>query len=775
MISARRELLDHPALKTPHLVTRGYCETNLNFAVAWRFEAGDGVIYKPDDAGRLVLPVSLVGTWVLTITNHQQDIQRGALLSLLAVNSQFAHRFQTDRPDGRDYATLETDSAARLCLEPRGSLCLAHVVIKDGVWRVGETLTLRLGDRRESGYGSETFWATTDAEIRIAIDLDGDNVFHSLAGTPLKLSIRHRETVERIRVLGPTIAAVGQPFALHCVAFDCNFNVVENCGDTLTFDAAPHVEGLPGSIAFSPRRRGVAILEGLRITRPGIFRLTVREPGSGRSWRSNPIVVETSPSRQILWGDIHCHGWGEETMYMMHLRTAKVDPAQRHRQAHEVGRYDWAAPGPMALPETGHAEIWQAWRDAGRAAEVSGKYIPFLSYEAHPPEGDRQVVFREGWDEPTPGFCRMAMRELDQRYATRQDVLLEVHIGGSAPDWTHYAPQQEAMVEVASGFGNAEWLLQDALERGYHPAVVGGSDAHLGVLGAPRAIEPLRGRFGFRAGPMNQRDVGFGTGPIAAAITNVHDREAIWNAFRQRLTYATTGARIFVDACFNEEAIGTTIDPSGGVRMQLRCCGEEPIESVVLICGPWELRRWEYPSAASSLENRDVAIDEHFREADLPGDWLYLRIRQVDGEYAWTTPVWLKPRPTSAPHSLRRWNATALNGFDDHEEQAARTYMPALLDYLKRVECHERFTELTPRGILRESNGRAALFHGYWVDGGERYPIQIRWYATNGNGKGSAPKGEQMPRVRFDWGWSDIGPVHELERAKAIAAALTNG
>ncbi len=110
------------------------------------------------------------------------------------------------------------------------------------------------------------------------------------------------------------------------------------------------------------------------------------------------------------------------------------------------------------------------------------KVHKFLSYEAHPiPEGDRDIFFKS-LNESIPPDFRLPMKDLEEKYGNRDDVFLEVHIGGRVPRWCDYMPKRERMVEAISVFGNAEWLLQEALDRGFKPAVCGCSDLHYGLI-----------------------------------------------------------------------------------------------------------------------------------------------------------------------------------------------------------------------------------------------------------------------------------------------------
>jgi hypothetical protein len=329
--------------------------------------------------------------------------------------------------------------------------------------------------------------------------------------------------------------------------------------------------------------------------------------------------------------------------------------------------------------------------------------------------------------EPLPPDFAITNSELEAKYGDRDDVIMEVHIGGSTPKWDNYKTKRERMIEISSGFGNAEWMLQKALKVGYRPAVCGCSDLHMGLMGGPRSVEPFRGRF--RA-LMNITDSGYGTGPLTAVMAPELTREQIWHGMTQRATYATTGARIFIDFRCNGRAIGQEMKKGKRVELALECHGTEKIDRIDLISGDYMLHTW-LPNAL------DFSATLDFAGHDVPGDWIYLRVHQVDENFAWTTPIWLDS-------DYPRWNAT-----ERHLEKAAgpgneaAAYLADVINYLTLEEDITLFKDITPVGIIEQLLAKCALFYCYYGDG---HPMAIRWYFEY-----------EIPKIRMDWGWRDFG------------------
>ena len=185
---------------------------------------------------------------------------------------------------------------------------------------------------------------------------------------------------------------------------------------------------------------------------------------------------------------------------------------------------------------------------------------------------------------------RLPMPQLESLYDERDDVILEVHIGGDPPRWDLHRTRRERLLEVSSGFGNAEWLLQKALDLGYRPALCGASDLHLGLMGGPRAVETFRGRFG-QSTPMQQRDAAYGTGPLTAICSSSY-RATIYGMRETRRTYATSGARIYLEATANGQPMGAQIPVRDALRIAFSAHACAYIERVDMICGNYRLRSW---------------------------------------------------------------------------------------------------------------------------------------------------------------------------------------
>ena len=700
------------------------------------FRGADGSEARGHD---LSLTAAKVGTWEITAT-AADPVPAGGGFLFQRHTFLFSHRIQDYNPQGRDFVTLEarTDARLRLIVNSAGQSHqpgFAQVLVEEGEMASGDTFTIRVGDRRQGGAGSEVYDATTLGRILGAVDRDGSGTYRELACNPARVLIVSDPRVSLLRVLGPSFTEVGEGFDVHVNLFDAHHNVCEQYEGEVVFSPVQGVEGVPSSVRFGGEDRGVVVVEGVRIVEPGVYRLQASERAFGQKALSNPIVCERTLRQRLLWGNLHCHGWGDINMALLDDANFKLHPASRHEQLRRIGRMDFGAPGPAVPPDQeDRPELWQAYQQAYRDNDEPGRYVPFLASEVHPrPGGDRNVIFREWSDSYHSTFCYMD--EVMAEYADREDVILEAHVGGGPPDWGRYPTQHEPLLEVASGHGSFEWVLQRALECGYRPAVIGSEDTHLCAMGAPMAAHCFFGRF---MQDLNMRDTGFGSGPAAAVWAEVCERHAIWQAIRQRQTYATTGARIVLKVAVNGHPAGSEVEVMAPAQVQVAAHACAPVERVDLIRNDHCLKSW-YPG--------ELDIDlSYVDERPLVEGAYYVRLRQRDGEYAWSTPVWARcPGGVRvSDEALPLWNAHEAVDLSGLRPNEAEAYEGALRRYLEVEEDVEAFYELTPVGVVAEVTGRSALFYGYY--GSDRDPISIRWYFEF-----------EMPRIHLDWGWRDFG------------------
>ncbi|KAL3424078.1 hypothetical protein PVAG01_03359 [Phlyctema vagabunda] len=136
------------------------------------------------------------------------------------------------------------------------------------------------------------------------------------------------------------------------------------------------------------------------------------------------------------------------------------------------------------------------------------------------------------WNEDGPAELTPGTWPLDEVYATYahspEKHLMIPHVGGRRCNLAWHHPQLERLLEIGSAWGLFEWLLRDAVQRGWKMGVCANSDEHRGRCGGG---VPGTAVFGTKGGL---------TGVLAGSL----DRREVARALRARRTFATTGERL---------------------------------------------------------------------------------------------------------------------------------------------------------------------------------------------------------------------------------------
>ncbi|PPJ56857.1 hypothetical protein CBER1_09982 [Cercospora berteroae] len=210
----------------------------------------------------------------------------------------------------------------------------------------------------------------------------------------------------------------------------------------------------------------------------------------------------------------------------------------------------------------------------GNSAAGGDHNVVFLADpDTHPPQfpfDKHGNVFRSfEWSEDGPADLVPGAWPLHEVYATyaadSEDHLSIPHVGGRRCNLAWHHPTLERLVEIGSAWGHFEWLLQDAVRRGWKLGVCANSDEHRGRCGGG---VPGTAVFGTKGGL---------TGILASSL----DRQSIADALRARHTFATTGPRLVVLVSTDAGQVqGDEVDVSGKVKLYYEFSGIEGFSSI---------------------------------------------------------------------------------------------------------------------------------------------------------------------------------------------------
>src|SRR6516164_1528842 len=201
-----------------------------------------------------------------------------------------------DKPHEANFTTVEASNGARLevrfdrlNVRPYANTLLIRV--GRGYLRAGDTLTIRLGDRRQ---GSPGFRLQTNCEerveLRTAVDAFATYEFAELPAQPAFALVAG--PVASWKAIWPSLAVVGEPFRLAIVAEDMWGNPTTEAHGDLTLISSRPVRGLPEKITIKSGD-GPRVLENLIADTPGDIDLRVLARG-GEVARANPLRIVPS-------------------------------------------------------------------------------------------------------------------------------------------------------------------------------------------------------------------------------------------------------------------------------------------------------------------------------------------------------------------------------------------------------------------------------------------------------------------------------------------------
>lgn len=436
--------------------------------------------------------------------------------------------------------------------------------VTSGRLTLGDTVTITYGDTAAGGRGLLMPNFSSDRmPLPLYVDFDGSDRPISL---PIQPIVVVGGEVAGVHGFAPSVVATGEAFTLAVRAQDRFYN--RATGPVPGWRVL--VNGEP--FADIPAGGNLVELPGIRFDAPGVYRFEIVSLDGAISGVANPVLVEDSPARRIYWGDTHGHsgfaeGIGTPERFMTWARDdARLDYVTHSE--HDIWMDDFE---------------WNVLKDNVRRY-TSDDFVAFLGYEwtiQNVQGGHHNVLFRTPDDRrriPAQEFGTLS--RLYQGLRTHHDphdvvVIPHAHQAG---DYRMNDPDLEPLIEIMSQHGTFEWFGRMYLDHGHQVGFIAASDNHLSRPGysAPRP------------GGLSQR------GGLGAVRADARTRDALFDAMRNRATYATTGDRIILDVAVNDAGMGTRIPFVENRRIAGRVVGTAPIANVAVIKNGTEIWRRDY-------------------------------------------------------------------------------------------------------------------------------------------------------------------------------------
>ena len=586
-----------------------------------------------DPAGPVV--AGDTGTWRIIYHAGSYGIDDGGVIKFVWRDvSDWAYP-QFDDPAAPAYASVVTDGPATL--RPRFEkqryvrpwrLSVTVDVFDDSL-REGDTITLTIGDR--SG-GSEGCRAQTFCqeifELRVTVDWCGTWVYTEVASPRFPIV---NGPPAKIVVIGQSLTTVGEASWCGVKLEDAWGNPCRDYLGEIRLEGAG-IEGLPDRYRFTEADRGVRRFENLHPAEAGVFRVTATVTETGLSAQSNPMTCAAdSPGTRPFWGDLH--GQSEETV--------GTNPVSSYFAfARDSAFVDFAGHQGNDFQIT--ASTWDEITHQANGHDDPGRFVAFVGWEwsGNTPVGGDHNVYYPGDGGPLHRSSHVLIpdksdldtdcRHVADLYEALQgkDAWLVPHVGGRYANLQWHDPRLEPVIEVYSEWGEFEWFLNEAIERGYQIGFTAGSDDH---KGRPGAAYPGSGSFGVYGG-------------LTCILAEELSRQSLWSAIRARRCYGTTGQRILIEATADGHPIGAAFESSRPPQIEVRVVGTAAVERIDVVRGTQTVYSYPERPERSSDRVRIAWSGQRIRARNRLVRWdggLSIdqgRLSDVDG-YAFDTPA----------------------------------------------------------------------------------------------------------------------------------------
>lgn len=541
---------------------------------------------------------------------------------------------QTADPSAPGYVTARTSARGTRLATSATTLHYIVVTVLERPVAAGDTVLVTYGDtgggeRIEAAAQADLF-AERSQEFLVKVDGDGDGVFAEIARPP-SLEVLPRDPA-RLVVFGKATARPGEPARFTVAFLDPFDNRAVTARGRVRLEADGPDAIVPEPIEIVPADSGARAVDVVFLAE-GPRRLRALDEASGLRAESPPVLVRRDGAGLLLlWGDLHGHSA---------LSDGTGTPRDYYRYARDVANLDVAA-----LTDHDHhglrplsPDAWEEVLAAARDANVPGAFVTLVAYEwTNWTSGHRNVYY--GGDAGSVLSAADSASDTPEELWAALDALglpamtVAHHpAGGAMPtDWSIAPPDRwERLVEIASVHGSSESPgcpnevrdarrgshVVDALARGYRLGLIASGDGHAGHPG---------------------KAYGNTLGGLAGIHAAARTREAVWEALAARRVYGTTGARILLEFDASGVPMGGSLAAAGDapVLFRVHAVGENPIESIELVRDGRAIAR--HPG--TGIEETFLFEDPGPHRA---GSWTFARVVQIDGETAWSSPIWFDP------------------------------------------------------------------------------------------------------------------------------------
>ena len=462
--------------------------------------------------------------------------------------------------------------------------------IVDGYLNPGDKIIVRLGDKR---WGSRGTRAQTFVEenflMRWYVDPVGTSRFAPIK-PDIAINIRSG-TIAKLKVLSPRVVKPDSAFPIHVHAEDAWGNATV---DQTDLHAVVRLlkEGTKQEVSQTclplNGRGWTHASSNFTIAEVGAYVIStsiINQSGKVILSHDEYLSVETAlPVPRILYADLHVHSddtvGTNSTSYNFSYaeKIAGLDIIGYTANDFNITHARWNKTLDIIreINQPGELVVYPGTEWCGNSAAGGDHNVVFfddlsVSNPEFPFDRNGNVARSFEWNEDGPAELVPGAWPLDEVYATYahspESHLLIPHVGGRRCNLAWHHPSLERLLEIGSAWGQFEWLLQDAVQRGWKMGVCANSDEHRGRCGGG---VPGTAVFGTKGG-------------LTGVLSDRLDSTTVAKSLRARHTFATSGERLVGLAYAEGGAVqgdDVEVKPGRNLNIQYALYGSSGFSSV---------------------------------------------------------------------------------------------------------------------------------------------------------------------------------------------------
>ncbi|MHB9035885.1 MAG: CehA/McbA family metallohydrolase domain-containing protein [Armatimonadota bacterium] len=455
-----------------------------------------------------------------------------------------------------------------------------------------------------------------DKPMRIALDLKGDEKYYAIQDVPGCGIVGG--PVHQLFITVPSTRTVGEDADICIRAEDEHTNLATVCNMRVK------LSGIPSLPENSVQLKNGLARVIIPVKNEGIFRVTVT--GGTMSARSNPMIVSAKPRQyNVYWGDLHGHTSLSDGL--------APDADYYYAYARDAADLDVCASAEHGV----HPEA----RESTRKFNDPGKFVTIWGYEwaeSVPGRLDRNLYFHSEDDSipEYPASIGELWQSVERLYGDNKDrrIIIGPHMftykTKAKPWYETWDTRYERFAEIYSEHGMSEfkgnprmlaggdvadgYFAQDGLKYGRRFGMIASSDTH--------DSHPGRG-----GNSLVQH------GGMVAFLAKDLTRDSVWDAWWNRRVYAATTDRIYIDFQIDGHLMGEEFETAGKPKIEFTVHGCDDKFDVFLIKNNDVIKTTHATDGTAKMSFADDTYDK--------SSYYYLRVVQDNGEWAWSSPIWV--------------------------------------------------------------------------------------------------------------------------------------